>query len=103
MLDRRQAGQDYTNELHKARMELASSSKVCNRTQPGPATVSCPTTDTNSDDEVRVGLGGLVAIVLSSSTPVQPLVELGQVLHINSDCTKFCYRTDIYPCNHNQL
>ena len=51
-------------------------------TQPGPATVSHPTTDSNSDDEVRVGLGDLVAIVLSGSTPVQPLVEL----RLNSDC-----------------
>ena len=50
-----------------------------------------PTTDTDSDDEVRIGLGDLVAIVLSGSTPVQPLVELGQILRTNSDCSKFCY------------
>ena len=67
------------------------SATIRNPSQPGPATVSHPTTDIDSDDEVRVGLGDLVAIVLSSSTPVQPLVELGQVLRMNSDCTKFCY------------
>ena len=30
LLNKRQAGQVYTNELLKARMELGSSSKVCN-------------------------------------------------------------------------
>ena len=59
---------------------------IRNPSQPGPATVSRPTTNTDSDDEVRVGLGDLLAIVLSGSTPVQLLVELGQVLRINSDC-----------------
>lgn len=31
LLDRREAGQMYTNELLKARMEWESSSKVCNK------------------------------------------------------------------------
>lgn len=47
--------------------------------------------DTSDEDLETPGLGDIVAIVQPSSTPIQPVVELGKVLRISTDWSQLRY------------